>query len=84
MVEAANLVGLCGPDVHSEWFASPLPSGKSQWFRSAPFVEVVTGRPVALLERVTYCSCQVQEKSNYKPVKWIRYITKAGQYEYRI
>ncbi|EER03432.1 AP-2 complex subunit mu, putative [Perkinsus marinus ATCC 50983] len=27
---------------------------------------------------------RVQEKSNYKPVKWIRYITKAGQYEYRI
>jgi len=27
---------------------------------------------------------KVQEKSNYKPVKWIRYLTKAGTYEHRI
>lgn len=27
---------------------------------------------------------KVQEKSNYKPVKWIRYLTKAGAYEHRI
>lgn len=27
---------------------------------------------------------RVQEKSNYKPVKWIRYITKAGSYQHRI
>eukprot|EP00913_Durusdinium_trenchii_P025030 g23495.t1 len=27
---------------------------------------------------------KVQEKSQYKPVKWIRYLTKAGTYEHRI
>ncbi|CAD7927012.1 unnamed protein product [Amoebophrya sp. A25] len=27
---------------------------------------------------------RVQEKSNYRPVKWIRYITKAGSYQHRI
>merc|ERR1712232_1142724 len=27
---------------------------------------------------------KVQEKSNYKPVKWIRYLTKAGTYHHRI
>jgi AP-2 complex subunit mu-1 len=27
---------------------------------------------------------RVQEKSNYKPVKWIRYITKAGSYQHRL
>mmetsp|Transcript_56113 Transcript_56113/g.121397 ORF Transcript_56113/g.121397 Transcript_56113/m.121397 type:complete len:430 (-) Transcript_56113:85-1374(-) len=27
---------------------------------------------------------KVQEKSNYKPVKWIRYVTKAGAYQHRI
>mmetsp|Transcript_50481 Transcript_50481/g.141289 ORF Transcript_50481/g.141289 Transcript_50481/m.141289 type:complete len:430 (-) Transcript_50481:111-1400(-) len=27
---------------------------------------------------------KVQEKSNYKPVKWIRYLTKAGVYQHRI
>jgi AP-2 complex subunit mu-1 len=27
---------------------------------------------------------RVQEKSNYKPVKWIRYITKAGNYQHRL
>jgi len=27
---------------------------------------------------------RVQEKSNYKPVKWIRYLTKAGTYQHRL
>mmetsp|Transcript_22291 Transcript_22291/g.47422 ORF Transcript_22291/g.47422 Transcript_22291/m.47422 type:complete len:430 (+) Transcript_22291:47-1336(+) len=27
---------------------------------------------------------KVQEKSNYKPVKWIRYLTRAGSYQHRI
>ncbi|OLP91191.1 AP-2 complex subunit mu [Symbiodinium microadriaticum] len=27
---------------------------------------------------------KVQEKSQYKPIKWIRYLTKAGTYEHRI
>ena len=27
---------------------------------------------------------KVQEKSGYKPVKWIRYVTKAGQYQNRL
>jgi AP-2 complex subunit mu-1 len=27
---------------------------------------------------------RVQEKSNYKPVKWIRYVTKAGSYQHRL
>jgi len=27
---------------------------------------------------------RVHEKSNYRPVKWIRYITKAGSYQHRI
>ena len=28
---------------------------------------------------------RIQEKSpNYRPVKWIRYITKAGSYQHRI
>lgn len=27
---------------------------------------------------------KVQEKSNYKPVKWIRYLTRAGAYQHRI
>lgn len=27
---------------------------------------------------------KVQEKSNYKPVKWIRYLTRAGTFEHRI
>jgi len=27
---------------------------------------------------------KVQEKSNYKPVKWIRYLTKAGSYQHRL
>jgi AP-2 complex subunit mu-1 len=27
---------------------------------------------------------RVQEKSNYKPVKWIRYLTKAGAYQHRL
>lgn len=27
---------------------------------------------------------RVQEKSNYKPVKWIRYVTKAGNYQHRL
>lgn len=27
---------------------------------------------------------RVQEKSNYKPVKWIRYLTRAGTYQHRI
>merc|ERR1711957_803376 len=27
---------------------------------------------------------KIQEKSNYKPVKWIRYLTKAGSYQHRI
>jgi AP-2 complex subunit mu-1 len=27
---------------------------------------------------------RVIEKSNYKPIKWIRYITKAGSYQHRI
>lgn len=27
---------------------------------------------------------KVHEKNNYKPVKWIRYVTKAGQYQHRI
>jgi AP-2 complex subunit mu-1 len=27
---------------------------------------------------------RVIEKSNYKPTKWIRYITKAGAYQHRI
>merc|ERR1712032_1164616 len=27
---------------------------------------------------------KVDEKSNYKPVKWIRYLTKAGSYQHRI
>jgi len=27
---------------------------------------------------------RVQEKSNYKPVKWIRYLTRAGSYQHRI
>ena len=26
---------------------------------------------------------KVQEKSGYKPVKWIRYVTKAGTYQHR-
>eukprot|EP01069_Polyplicarium_translucidae_P003471 Polyplicarium_translucidae@DN2318_c0_g1_i4.p1 len=27
---------------------------------------------------------RIQEKSNFKPVKWIRYITRAGSYQHRI
>jgi len=27
---------------------------------------------------------KVYEKSNYKPVKWIRYVTEAGNYQHRI
>mmetsp|Transcript_57723 Transcript_57723/g.137371 ORF Transcript_57723/g.137371 Transcript_57723/m.137371 type:complete len:428 (-) Transcript_57723:230-1513(-) len=27
---------------------------------------------------------KIQEKSNYKPVKWIRYLTQAGSFEHRI
>lgn len=27
---------------------------------------------------------KIQDKSNYKPVKWIRYITRAGSYQHRI
>jgi AP-2 complex subunit mu-1 len=27
---------------------------------------------------------RVQEKSNYKPIKWIRYVTKAGNYQHRL
>jgi AP-2 complex subunit mu-1 len=27
---------------------------------------------------------RVQEKSNYKPIKWIRYVTKAGTYQHRL
>ena len=27
---------------------------------------------------------RVQEKSNYKPIKWIRYVTKAGSYQHRL
>ena len=27
---------------------------------------------------------RVQEKSNYRPVKWIRYVTKAGSYQHRL
>lgn len=27
---------------------------------------------------------RIQEKSNYKPVKWIRYVTKAGTYQHRL
>ena len=26
----------------------------------------------------------IVEKSNYKPLKWIRYVTKAGDFQYRI
>lgn len=27
---------------------------------------------------------RVQEKSNYRPIKWIRYVTKAGSYQHRL
>jgi AP-2 complex subunit mu-1 len=27
---------------------------------------------------------KIQEKSNYKPIKWIRYLTKAGSFQHRI
>ena len=27
---------------------------------------------------------QVVEKANYKPYKWIRYVTKAGDFQFRI
>ena len=27
---------------------------------------------------------KVFEKSNYQTIKWVRYITKAGQYQHRI
>jgi len=27
---------------------------------------------------------RISEKSGYKPTKWIRYITKAGEYQHRI
>merc|ERR1712232_437031 len=27
---------------------------------------------------------KVQEKSNYKPVKWIRYVTRAGAFQHRL
>jgi AP-2 complex subunit mu-1 len=32
--------------------------------------------------RVRYL--RIQEKSNYKPKKWIRYLSKAGDYAHRI
>jgi AP-2 complex subunit mu-1 len=32
--------------------------------------------------RVRYL--RIQDKSGYKPTKWIRYITKAGDYQHRI
>ncbi|CEM07625.1 unnamed protein product [Vitrella brassicaformis CCMP3155] len=53
-----------------------------QWYRPPIAMDFQVPMFTASGLRVRFLS--IQEKSNYKPVKWIRYITKAGSYQHRI
>eukprot|EP00930_Biecheleria_cincta_P047642 TRINITY_DN3306_c0_g2_i1.p1 TRINITY_DN3306_c0_g2~~TRINITY_DN3306_c0_g2_i1.p1 ORF type:complete len:430 (-),score=63.81 TRINITY_DN3306_c0_g2_i1:22-1311(-) len=53
-----------------------------QWVR--PPIKMAFDVPQFTASGLRVRFLKVQEKSNYKPVKWIRYLTKAGTYEHRI
>ena len=53
-----------------------------QWERPPIGLEFQVPMFTASGLRVRYL--KVHEKNNYKPTKWIRYITKGGEYEVRI
>lgn len=52
------------------------------WVRSPVSMEFTIPMFTSSGLRVRYL--KVQEKSNYKPLKWIRYLTKAGSFQFRI
>lgn len=57
-------------------------SGDRQWAKPPMSLDFQVPMFTATGLRVTFL--RVQEKSGYKPVKWIRYMTKAGTYHHRI
>eukprot|EP00920_Eleutheroschizon_duboscqi_P025766 GHVT01063611.1.p1 GENE.GHVT01063611.1~~GHVT01063611.1.p1 ORF type:complete len:414 (+),score=7.46 GHVT01063611.1:380-1621(+) len=55
---------------------------ESRWLR--PPISMDFQVPMFTASGLCVRFLKVQEKSNYKPVKWIRYITKAGSYQRRL
>jgi len=55
---------------------------EKQWVRPPITMDFEVPQFTASGLRVRFL--KVQEKSQYKPIKWIRYLTKAGTYEHRI
>lgn len=56
--------------------------GDKQWVK--PPISMDFNVPMFTASGLRVRFLRVQEKSNYRPVKWIRYITKAGSYQHRI
>ncbi|KAF8820909.1 mu1 adaptin [Cardiosporidium cionae] len=55
---------------------------KRKWSR--PPISMSFKVPMFMSSGLTVRFLRVQEKANYKPIKWIRYVTKAGSYQHRI
>ena len=55
---------------------------EKQWSR--PPISMEFSVPMFTASGLRVRFLRIHEKMNYKPTKWIRYITKAGEYEHRI
>jgi AP-2 complex subunit mu-1 len=61
-----------------------VPTMQVKGWTSKPPISVDFQVPMFTASGLRVRFLRIQEKSNYKPVKWIRYITKAGSYQHRL